>query len=90
MGAGGSLFSEKKEYLAYPALGLISFLLFLGLLPYLGFLLGGIPFFAALMVISGERRPLWIAFFSIVIPVTLFFLFREGFLILLPQGEILD
>ena len=90
MGAGGSLFSEKKEYLVYPALGLISFLTFLALLPYLGFLLGGIPFFAALMVISGERRPLWVAFFSIAIPVTLFFLFREGFLILLPQGEILD
>jgi len=85
-----STFSETKELLAYPAMGLASFLLFLGLLPYLGFLIGGVPFFAALMVISGERKPLWIIFFSIVIPITLFFLFREGFQIILPQGEWLD
>lgn len=87
---GGSVFSEKKEYLLYPAAGLLIFLLFLIFLPELGFLVGSIPFFAALMVVSGEKRPFWVAIASIAIPVTLFFLFRYGFEILLPQGKILD
>jgi hypothetical protein len=87
---GGSIFLEKKEYLLYPAAGLAIFLVFLIFLPKLGFLVGSIPFFAGLMVVSGEKRPLWIAIASIAIPVCLFFLFRYGFEILLPQGEILD
>lgn len=87
---GGSIFSEKKEYLLYPAAGLMIFLLFLIFLPQLGFLVGSILFFAGLMVVSGEKRRLWIVISSIVIPVFLFFLFRYGFVILLPQGKLLD
>ncbi|MBT3352153.1 MAG: tripartite tricarboxylate transporter TctB family protein [Nitrospinaceae bacterium] len=81
---------EKKEHLLFPAAALGMFLFFLVALPYLGFLLGGIPFFAGLMLASGERRPLWIIVFSIAIPVFIFFLFREGFMIILPPGEWLD
>ena len=88
--SGLAAFTEKKEDLLYPAAGLGLFLAFLVALPYLGYLAGGIPFFAGLMLVSGERRPLWIIFFSIAIPVIIFYLFREGFLILLPRGEWLD
>ncbi len=90
IGPGLKEFSEKKEHLLYPAAALGLFLVFLVALPYLGFMAGGIPFFAGLMVVSGERRPLWIIFFSIAIPVFIFFLFREGFQILLPRGEWLE
>jgi uncharacterized membrane protein len=82
--------SEKKEYLLLPVAALGLFLVFLVMLPYLGYLAGGIPFFAGLMLVSGERRPPWIIFFSIAIPVVIFYLFREGFQILLPWGEWLD
>ena len=82
--------SEKKEHLLLPVAALGLFLAFLVMLPYLGYLAGGIPFFAGLMLVSGERRPLWIIFFSIAIPVVIFYLFREGFQILLPWGEWLD
>lgn len=88
--SGQKGFTEDKKYLLYPAAGLGLFLIFLVALPYMGFMAGGIPFFAGLMVVSGERRPLWIIGFSIAIPVFIFFLFREGFTILLPRGEWLD
>ncbi len=84
------VFSEKTEHLFYPAAGLGLFLITVILLPWLGFLVSGILFFAGLMVVSGERRPLWVIAFSIAVPVVLFYLFREGFLILLPPGSLLD
>lgn len=90
IGAGLAAFVEKREHLLIPAAALGLFMVFLVALPYLGFLAGGIPFFAGLMLLSGERRPLWIIVFSIAIPVFIFFLFREGFQILLPRGEWLD
>ncbi len=90
IGDDESIFSEKIEHLFSPAVGLGLFLITLILLPWLGFLLGGIPFFAGLMVVSGERRPLWVIAASIAIPVALYYLFREGFLILLPPGSLLD
>ena len=59
---------------------------YLALLPSLGFLVANVPFFAGLMFVFGERRPLWIAIGAIGVPVVLFYLFRDVFQILLPAG----
>ena len=66
--------------------GFLAFVVYLALLPYLGFVAANIPFFAVLMVLYGERRPLWILAGSFVISLVLFFLFREVFQIRLPAG----
>lgn len=63
------------------------FLLFLAGLPYAGFLMLGIPFFAGLMMMCSIRNPLHIAFGSVLVPVFLYFLFRDGFNILLPTAS---
>ena len=55
-------------------------------LPYAGFLLAGIPFFVGLMIMCEQRRWIVILAASTVIPVILFYLFRNGLNILLPTG----
>ena len=62
------------------------FFVYLILLPYSGFLVASVPFFAALMWLYGERNRLVLALASVVIPVGLFYIFRLGFQILLPTG----
>lgn len=62
------------------------FVLFLVVLPYVGFLAAGIPFFAGLMLLCERRNILYVIGGSVVIPVSLYFLFREVFNILLPAG----
>jgi len=59
-------------------------------LPSLGFVIANIVLFAGLMVLYGERNALIIAIGSIVIPVAVFFIFREIFLIRLPLGILPD
>lgn len=76
--------SFSIPYKASLILGL--FLVFLVIFPYAGFLVAGIPFFAALMVLCEKNSPLRIILGSVLIPVFLYFLFREGFRILLPAG----
>ncbi len=66
--------------------GLFVFVVYFSLLPYLGFFIANIPFFAALMVLYGERRPVWIGGGSVIITTVIFFLFREAFKIRLPAG----
>ncbi len=66
--------------------GFVLSVIYLAALPTLGFLAANIPFFAGLMYLYGERRPLWIVGGSIAITVALFFIFREAFQILLPSG----
>ena len=56
------------------------------LLPSLGFVAANVPFFAVLMAIYGERRPVWLALGSVGVSLVLFFLFRELFQIRLPAG----
>lgn len=63
------------------------FLIMLAVLPYAGFLAAGIPFFAGLMILCEKKKPVHILVGSVVIPVFLYFLFREGFSILLPTGQ---
>jgi putative tricarboxylic transport membrane protein len=66
--------------------GLAAFLVYLALLPALGFLAANVLFFAVLMVVYGERRPTWLAIGSLGVSLVLFFLFRELFQIRLPAG----
>ncbi len=65
---------------------LISFGIYLVLLPYAGFLPASVPFFAGLMWLYGELNRLVLTLATIVIPAGLFYLFRLGFQILLPAG----
>lgn len=65
---------------------LAAFVIYLALLPLLGFLVASIPFFAVLMALYGERRLVWLAAGSVACPVILFFLFRHLFQIPMPRG----
>jgi putative tricarboxylic transport membrane protein len=62
------------------------FATFLLVLPLVGFLAAGMPFFAGLMWLYGERNRLALMLAAIVAPVTVFYIFRVGFNILLPTG----
>ena len=66
--------------------GLAWFAIYLAALPSLGFLPATIPFFAGLMVLYGGARAIWLAVASVAMPVFLFYVFRDGFQILLPLG----
>ena len=61
-------------------------MLYIALLPRLGFLIATPPFFAGLMVVYGERRPVVVAVFSFAAAALLYLAFRHGFQIILPQG----
>lgn len=60
--------------------------LFVASLPWAGFIIGGVPFFAGMILFYGERRPHWVVLGAITIPISLFYLFREAFQIMLPTG----
>ena len=75
----------RTRYMAALAL----FLVYLAALPALGFIAANIPFFAVLMILYGERRPVLVIVGSVVISGVMFFLFRQVFQIRLPAG-ILD
>lgn len=57
-------------------------------LPWLGFLVAGIPFFVGLMWIGGERRLPWLMAAGAGIPVILFAIFRYLFRITLPPAAL--
>ena len=57
-------------------------------LPWLGFLAAGMPFFAGLMWIGGERRLTWLLAAGAGIPIILFAIFRYGFRITLPSAAL--
>lgn len=63
-----------------------TFIAYLTVLPYAGFIIASILFFAALMYLYGSRNWLMIAGSSIIIPLVLYVLFRHGFQIILPRG----
>ena len=65
---------------------LLWFVLYLIALPYEGFLFASIPFFAGLMLLCDQKKLSQIAVGSVLIPVFLYVLFRQGFNILLPAG----
>lgn len=65
---------------------LVVILAYIVLLPVLGFILATIPFFAVLMVLFGERRPLLVAVGALAMTAVLYGLFRHGFGVFLPRG----
>lgn len=69
-----------------PALALGSMAIYLAALPYLGFVLASMCFFAVLMWLYGSRNRIMIVAGSVLGPVILFVLFRYGFNIILPRG----
>ena len=68
--------------------GLLAFLLYLMVLPYLGFPLSTPPLFAVLMWVFGERRPVAICAYSLAVPLFFYVLFKLLFRIQLPASPL--
>jgi len=62
------------------------FVIYLAAMPTLGFILATLPFFAAMMVLFGERRPIYVGTGTIAVTAALYLLFRHGFGVFLPRG----
>lgn len=71
------------------AAGLLLTGLYFFALPMFGFFWSTPVFFAALMWVTGERRPLILLGLAIFVPLFLFFLFRDLFQLPLPRGSFL-
>lgn len=69
------------------AAGLLLTGLYFFSLPMFGFFWSTPVFFAALMWVTGERRPLILLGLAIFVPLFLFFLFRDLFQLPLPRGS---
>jgi len=67
-----------------------AFVVYLVILPGLGFVAATVPFFAALMVLFGERRWLRVTLASVGMTLFLYILFRHGFNVFLPRGILPD
>ncbi len=65
---------------------LAAFVGYLAVMPGLGFILATAPFFAVMMVLFGERRPMWVGGGAVGTTVLLYALFRDGFGVILPRG----
>jgi putative tricarboxylic transport membrane protein len=66
------------------ALGI--FVVYLAVLPTVGFVTASVPFFAVLTLLYGQQNRLLIVLTAIAVPVLLFVVFRYGFQMLLPRG----
>ncbi|MEP4378149.1 MAG: tripartite tricarboxylate transporter TctB family protein [Alphaproteobacteria bacterium] len=85
VGTGGPAPAQVQgRWRAGWALGV--FVVYLAILPGLGFILATAPFFAALMLLFGETRTLRVAAGAIIATALLYFLFRHGFNVFLPTG----
>lgn len=69
-----------------PTVFLTLFVAYVAALPFTGFVITSVPFFAALMWLYGERRWRWIGIVSFALPVVLVVVFRNGLHIPLPTG----
>lgn len=67
-------------------ISLTLFVIYLVVFPKLGFVVASIPFFAAMMVLFDERRPIVVVISSVAVTVLLFCIFRYGFGVFLPLG----
>lgn len=63
-----------------------AFVVYLALMPTLGFILATLPFFAVMMTLFGERRPVFVGGGALAATVALYVLFRHGFGVFLPRG----
>jgi putative tricarboxylic transport membrane protein len=71
-----------------PLLMLGAFGLFLAVLPWVGFLMASVAFFAVLMMLYGSRSPLKIVLWSLALPTALYVIFTEAFQVILPTGPL--
>lgn len=81
---------DKIGSMVRPVTCLVFFALYLVALPWLGFLIASIPFFAGMVMIFGERRKTWWIPFSIGVPLFLFLLFQYLFQIPLPRAGLFE
>jgi len=65
--------------------GLIMVLIYFYLVPLLGFMAASFLFFAGLMLLCGDRRPLPIVGYSTIIPIIILLFFQVLFQIPLPK-----
>jgi len=70
-----------------PAFMLVWFVAFVVTLPYVGFLVAAPPFFAGMAALFGAQNKVLLMVASLAIPIALFFLFRDVFMVLLPRSE---
>ena len=77
---------EEEEIFGKKILALILLMfIYISLLPFTGFLLITPFFFASFMYLTSEKRFFYISFFSISIPLFIFYLFQNVFSIFLPN-----
>ncbi len=79
--------SNENYSLSRAALGLLLVGAYFYSLPLFGFVWATPVFFVCLMWTSGERRPAILLGLSLVVPMFLFFLFRDLFQLPLPRGS---
>lgn len=84
-GSGGAT-DKPDEGRRLALLSLGALIAYAALLPFLGFIVATVPFFAFLMVLFSERRPLVVAITACAATVILYALFRYGFGVFLPRG----
>lgn len=70
--------------------GFVLTLVYFYVVPILGFLVASVLFFASLMLLCGERRPLRIVGFSCMIPILILLFFQGLFQIPLPKLGLLQ
>ena len=80
----GVMGAQQVSVPVITALGLI--LLYVVAMPFVGFVLSSVPFFALFMVLHNERRKLWLLIGAVGIPIFLFNLFKHLFGVPLPRG----
>lgn len=79
---------SKQSFAPLPGLTLGAFVIYLAILPWAGFLIAGVVFFAVLMLLYGSRAPVKIILWSLALPTALYAIFTEVFQILLPTGPL--
>lgn len=67
---------------------IVLYVVFIALLPYLGFLVASVPFFTILMYLYGGRHKVLLTLAGPCIPIAIYFLFRHAFLIPLPKATL--
>lgn len=71
-----------------PILMLGAFAVFLAVMPWAGFLMSSVVFFAVLMLLYGSRSPAKIVLWSLALPTALYLVFTEIFQVILPAGPL--
>ncbi len=87
-GNGKPLFSLSGGAAARAALFTLMAIAYSQAIPYIGFILASSVFLMLAVYFFGYRRHLAALAFSILLPATVFVVFRYGFLVLIPTGSL--